>query len=302
MQKMRNLDFDPAAAAFQAIADLIQPLRSSHPEQYRKLVQHVIDGATQLQHLGTEVTAMCDEYNFLVTRLTPTPDNVIRFLKERGFAPERIVDCGAFEGKWTQTFADAFPDARILMIDALREKEDALKSVRDRFGERVEYEITVLGDADGESRTFYEFEACSSLYDWIPSRSNSVERKTETLKTVLERHPEFVEQGIDLLKIDLEGYEKAVLETVEDLLPRVGVIFAEVHVIPVDSACALMGELGVWLEDRGYRFFDLCTTARQKDGMLHFADFAFIRKDHPCVPEFTRPVAEYTAEVYRQTE
>ncbi|TAF74505.1 MAG: hypothetical protein EAZ53_08980 [Bacteroidetes bacterium] len=43
-------------------------------------------------------------------------------LKRNRFEPNKIVDIGAYEGKWTQDVYEIFPNAQFLMIEAQSEK------------------------------------------------------------------------------------------------------------------------------------------------------------------------------------
>ena len=256
-----------------------------------------------------ELSQVCDRYAelwkhycareetllLLTTLWTPSLEKFFDLLKRRGFAPARAVDCGAFEGDWASGFAQVFPNANVLMVEALREQEPVLRKLCDEFDGRLDYTIAVLGEEDGKEVAFYECEACSSLFEWMPSsRSRLVHRKTQTLQSVLDNHPEFSDKPIDMIKFDLEGFELPVLKTIEDMLPSVGILQIEMHIVPINESCASLGQLCSWLEERGFRFCDLSSTRYQQDGMLNFIDLVFVRKDNPFFPEFSLPITALT--------
>mgnify|MGYP001291711987 CR=1 FL=1 len=231
----------------------------------------------------------------LTTLWTPSLEKFFDLLKRRGFAPARAVDCGAFEGDWASGFARFFPDAKVLMVEALREQEPVLSKLCDESDGRLDYTIAVLGEEDGKEVDFYECEACSSMFEWMPSsRSRLVHRKTQTLQSVLDNHPDFCDKPIDMIKFDLEGFELPVLKTIEGILPSVSVLQIEMHIVPINGSCASLGQLCSWLEDRDFRFCDLSATRYQQDGMLNFIDLVFVQENSPFFPEFSLPITALT--------
>ena len=161
-----------------------------------------------------------------------------------------IVDCGANVGLSVIFFAKKFPQAEILAYEPdpllfrkLQENVCALDlkgvqlmsvAVSSRVG-KVKFRSS--GDLGGRI-------VANGQLD----RTSLVEVETIRLKTELERILK-KHGSIDMLKIDIEGEEWAVLEDCRDVLPRVTNLFVELHRRkgedrPIHPALALLEEAG----------------------------------------------------------
>ena len=138
-----------------------------------------------------------------------------------------VVDVGAYVGLYTIALAQrAGPTGRVCSFEpdpqncAVLRKHVELNNV----SERVEVHQLAVGDEDG----FVPFTAGRDSQSFVGASSSARETVRMTrLDTILPR------DGIDVLKVDVEGFEENVLKGAEVLLsdnkrkPRV--IFIEVH-------------------------------------------------------------------------
>ena len=138
-----------------------------------------------------------------------------------------VVDVGAYVGLYTIAFAQRTgPTGRVYSFEpdprncAVMRKHIALNNV----SERVEVHQLAVGDKDG----FVPFTAGRDSQSVIGANSSSPETvRMATLDTILPS------ERIDVLKVDVEGFEEKVLQGAEVLLsdnkrkPRV--IFIEAH-------------------------------------------------------------------------
>jgi ribosomal protein RSM22 (predicted rRNA methylase) len=85
-----------------------------------------------------------DEYNHLAE------------LKDFGFKPRAILDCGANVGMWTKATRSLFPDAKILMLEGNPDNMNILQRVAKET--KSEVELAVLMDVAGKKVKF-----------WLPS-------------------------------------------------------------------------------------------------------------------------------------
>src|SRR4051812_6344675 len=75
-------------------------------------------------------------------------------LRERGFNPAGIVDVGAHQGEFARRARAVFPDAHILMVDALAEMEPVLEQVSRDIGNAT-HAIALLSDEGTEATSFF---------------------------------------------------------------------------------------------------------------------------------------------------
>ena len=136
--------------------------------------------------------------------------------------PEVIVDAGAHIGLVTVLFANRYPDCRIIAIEPEPENFELLCANTEGYGnvtrvnaalwfERARLEIHNPGDENWE----YRFSA-----------SNDGKVLALTVSQIME---DLKVNRIDLLKIDIEGAEKEVMEHSLDWIDSVGAVVIELH-------------------------------------------------------------------------
>ena len=132
-------------------------------------------------------------------------------LKENGFNPRVIYDIGCCVLHWTNMVKQIFPDAEIILFDALSEAEFLYSEYKHHVG--------VLGDKDGKVVTFYksvEFPGGNSYYREIGhvesakifSESAGEVNVAMTLDTIVSQNKFPLP---DLVKIDVQGAEKDIV-------------------------------------------------------------------------------------------
>lgn len=171
-------------------------------------------------------------------------------LAARGLAPDTIVDVGAFEGGWSQMVHDIWSGAAQVMVEANPTKEPALKAVAERLGARLE--IALLGPEDGVEKDFYVMESGSSvLPENSPSARDVHTIPTRRLDTLLG------EGGVDLLKLDVQGFELEVLKGAPETLKQVQAVVLEVSLLEINAGAPLMAEVVAFMKAERFEVADL---------------------------------------------
>lgn len=96
-------------------------------------------------------------------------------------------------------------------------------------------------------------------------------------------------EHIDLLKLDLQGYELEALRGATEVLgSAVACIYAEVHFLPFYDGCAMFADIDVLLRRFGYRLFNLYHLAsHRRDGQIGSADALFVHESASVLPDVT---------------
>jgi FkbM family methyltransferase len=189
---------------------------------------------------------------------------------------------GAYIGTWTDFFKQVFPDCHVLMIEAQETKRDALRAVCDRFDGSVAYRIALLGSTSGRCVRFVEMETGSSVFEEKSAYERTVtQRVTSTLDQLLESDP----RPVDLIKLDVQGYELEVLRGARGTLRRTHSALLEASLIPVNEGVPLIAEVILFMDDFGFRLIDLCDQNRRWDGSLWQTDLLFVHCDSGLLPD-----------------
>ena len=195
---------------------------------------------------------------------------VYKRLHARGFAPDAIIDVGAYEGHWSATARDIFGPVPTLMVDAQAGKDAVLRQCSKAHQNWIR-EIALLGSEDGHEVNFYEMETGSSM---MPERSDVTRKesriRTRRLDTLAADLP-----GQNLfLKVDVQGAELEVLKGAPETLKRAGLVQLETAVLSYNEGAPTMLEVLEFMEERGFAPVDIAGRIRIK-GMLIQIDLLF---------------------------
>lgn len=139
--------------------------------------------------------------------------------------PKTVIDIGANTGWFASCLGKVCPKAEITMIEANPNCEDMLSEIG------YPYAIAALSNKSNNKVKFYinkDDKVCcgASLYkEDTKFYENCVEIEVET--HTLDEGELYVESGVDLLKIDVQGSEKDILEGALETLKRTKNILLE---------------------------------------------------------------------------
>lgn len=198
---------------------------SGHVKIFGRMVEYV-DACTLLEMLQEIFVSQC--YLF--------PPN--------GKCPH-ILDCGANVGISVLFFKTIFPDAHVIALEADPDIFDVLKRNVAEFGFRG---VTLLNSAAWTDSSGITFRKEGGLSGRIPLPGDA----GEMTKVNSVRVKELLLEPMDLLKIDVEGVETAILEDCRQSLGKVGNLFVEYH--SHESKKQDLHQLLEILADSGFRY------------------------------------------------
>jgi len=202
-------------------------------------------------------------------------------LRQLQFEPQTVVDCGAYRGDWTRLAKRVFPAARVLMIEPQRTLSPVLRTVCSYY-EDVTYVSALLASCDGSTVDFFQMGTGSSVLEEASSvPRTTIGLQTRTLDAVTD---DCGFDAIDLLKLDVQGYEVEVLKGASRRLASCEFVLLEASLIPVNRACPLVADVVAFMAGNGFRLFDLGDVVRRRDGTLWQMDLLFVNDRSRFVP------------------
>jgi len=200
-------------------------------------------------------------------------------LQRAGLPVHAVIDIGAYRGDFAAAVLAVWPEVSVSCFEPLPGRDAKL---RERFrGQRVVVHAQLLGAYSGENVALSIAETASSvLLEHAPQGFERVAMKTHALD-------DLVTQGVvtarcDLLKIDVQGYELAVLRGAESVLQQAQAILIELNVLDIHAGVPLINEVLAWLAARDFVPWDLAgVTRRPLDDTLWQVDLVMLRGESP---------------------
>lgn len=143
------------------------------------------------------------------------------------FEPHTIIDIGAHAGAATVYFKSHYPKARVFAFEPSRESYEHL-CANTRELDFVQLRRAALGAEDGEARLF-SGQYSSMQHSLVPNAENTDDFEWVPVLAARAAIESLGAPAYSILKIDTEGCELEILESLGDLLQSVDVIHLEYH-------------------------------------------------------------------------
>ena len=195
-------------------------------------------------------------------------------LKMLGIVPDNIVDIGAAAGKWTAKALSYWPDAHYVLIEPLEEQVSTLDRLTAKYA-NIHYHTGVAGSVSG-TVPFLVTDDLDGSGVYGKEGANVRELPVLTVDSITSQ-----KQGSFLMKLDTHGYEVPVLKGAQQTLKHTDVLIIEVYGFKVSPTALLFHQLSSWLEEKGFRLFDIVDVMRrQKDLAFWQADAVYLKENH----------------------
>lgn len=237
------------------------------------MVKKLVKGA--LSRLGYEVRRL-HKHQLAFGRGLYDPVYLSRLCQAR-----TVIDVGV--GFGTQPLYDAFPDAYLILVEALDDYEDTINQIlTTRKGQAI---FSAVGNKS-ETRSFNVDTANPELSSFstrtaLTRKENVLDRREISVRTLdaIVQDCGDLERPI-LLKIDTEGNELAVLEGATSTLGTVDCVIAEVSIAGrFEGGYEFEDVLKLMVEHGFYLYSMLFVAHVVSEDRPRFADVVFMRKN-----------------------
>ena len=194
------------------------------------------------------------------------------------------MDIGAHHGEFTAHALNYFDPERVWLVEAIPDLANALQT-RWAADRRCRVLPVAVTDRSGEvTFRFNRHLASSSLLpvDAVAARHFAKDLSEEKTITVpgVSLDDLFARESIgavDLMKVDIQGAERLLIQGGQHALRTVSVLSMEVLFEPLYQGCSLFGELHELLRALGFHLHGFHGWRRGPQGFLLYADAVFVR-------------------------
>jgi FkbM family methyltransferase len=196
-----------------------------------------------------------------------------------------VIDVGTNEGQWIGSLMELLPIPEVWIFEP---NPEAMKICQERIGRRpgVTYFDLALGDANGQAELHVTARSdfasiLQPRVDFLEAQygrnTHVVMNKQVRVATLDSLVPE--SRPVDLLKIDVQGFEGAVLSGARRVLGSTRAVLIEVllqsHYAGDDTLPALWNQL----TDQGFSFWSISPGSTRRGGQVLWADAVFVKGD-----------------------
>ena len=205
----------------------------------------------------------------------------------RDFPPfecRQVMDVGAHQGEFTQAALNLYQPERVWLVEA--DPELAL-GLQQKFVDQPACKVIHAAIADTSGSVTFRINrhrASSSLLP-ISKRSTQIFQKdlqeTDTVTVpALALDDLFAREKIsrlDLLKVDIQGAERLLIQGGQQALQRVAFIYIEVLFEELYYGCALFGEIDTLLRAANFKLRSFHEFSKGPDGNLFYTNALYVQ-------------------------
>jgi len=190
-----------------------------------------------------------------------------------------IIDGGANRGNMTDQFLNLFKSP---IIHAFEPNPQLVNFLKDKYqsSDHMTIHAQALGaenaqitfrinQSDGTSSIYEETEESHQFYGDVMVLKDEITVPLVRLDAVLD-------QEIDLIKLDLQGYELEALKGCGDLLQKTKIVLTEVEFVPIYKGQPLFADIDIFMRNADFRLFNLYYLSSVQGGQLAFADAVYL--------------------------
>ena len=205
---------------------------------------------------------------------------VFRRLRNLGYVPKSIFDVGASNSGWSCYIKRVVPEADFYLFEPLIDHspayQDFIQQILPIYPSFHLFKYA-LGEKNGTvTMTIFEDTVSSTALNIAESgnKTTAVEAPMLTLDSAIEQ---FNLPQPQVIKIDTQGSELAILKGAAKTLPKVDVLFLECWLYRgYGSETPLLMEIAHWLLQYDFRLWDIGDPYRNDQGILATLDCVFV--------------------------
>lgn len=199
-----------------------------------------------------------------------------------------VIDGGAYRGDFSMEVTNRFPSATVYAFEPQKDSFSLLtNNVAGRHN--IKPVNCALGENGGEAILYRNASAMTNSLSqstgdalrYFEGYNDPVGQEKVEVLTLADFMKREGIQEIDLLKLDLQGYELNALRGLKDRLEQVKAVYIEVEFMRLYEGAPLFSEVDSFLRERGFMFFQFYGLVRSPDnGRLLYGDAIFLNSRH----------------------
>jgi FkbM family methyltransferase len=199
----------------------------------------------------------------------------LSFLRDKGFEPKVIYDIGAHHGDWSLQIKEVFPKAEFFLFEANESNKPFLNKTA------FPYYLSLLGDEE-KTVTFYANNStgdsifCEQTRFYQEGKCVKKKLPMTTLACIVAKNQI---PKPDLIKFDVQGAEKMIIQGSKDVVKSAEVVILEAKILEYNKNAPLTYEIMTLMNNLGYSLLDILECHYLPSGELNEVDFLFVKNN-----------------------
>jgi len=206
-----------------------------------------------------------------------TMDSAFRSIVKRRHFFNTVIDVGASNGSWTDSFMKYFKTCQYLLIEA---QPVHTRDLRQFSNEHNNVHIVMAAAGETPGQIFFDAtDPLGGQASYTPYASNNIQVPVTTIDNEIEARGL---KGPFLIKLDTHGFEIPILKGASRTLTETDVIVMECYNFRIAPESLLFFEMCDYLKGFGFRCIDLVDPLhRPYDNSFWQMDLVFVRNIRP---------------------
>ncbi len=206
--------------------------------------------------------------------------NFYTTIKKMGFTPQHIVDVGANHGTWTREALRYFPQAYYTLLEPQNWLKKSFQDILDT-NPKVQFYPVGAGEKEGS----FQFtivdrdDSCSFRYSAEEAKEAGFEQIEIQVVTLNNLFANSELPVPDIIKIDAEGLDIAVLKGASNFFGKTEIFMVEAGVVNKSFDNSFLKLLN-FMDENNYRLFDITDINRPfQPQVLWLVELVFVKKN-----------------------
>lgn len=200
------------------------------------------------------------------------------------FVPKKVFDIGAFTGDVSAGISELYRPEFMALVEPNPEMAKLIRAKTFAPGQMV-FECALGREAGRADFNVVSFPAASSVLEISPGMGElfhqpmDIERRIRVeMRTLDDIFRESGVDTVDLMKVDVQGYELEVFKGGKSALEHTKIVVAEVMFFEHYRGQPVFGDIYGYLKDSGFRLRAMAGWVYDRKGLALFADGVFMNE------------------------
>ena len=213
--------------------------------------------------------------------------NFLRLIKKLNYKPNVIYDIGASNGQWSIKMNEILPESQFILFEPLADSHEYSDILTNSLQKHSNFTLKKVALGNQNSEIIVNIKPNIVGSTTLEIADKKVKQKTVKVDTLNNLIVESEFPIPNIIKIDTQGSELAILQGATNILPEVDFLMLECWLIKgYGKNTPLLIDIIQFLLEFNFSLFELTGCYRNQEGLLVTQDCVFINTRRSLLPRY----------------